>query len=82
MRACATRAASKWEEMGILLDVQDLDEIRERYRGIMPRMFKVLELWKMREQSPTVGKLLRWFQEVGVSRYAIKSKYEELFSRK
>ena len=83
MRACAALVGMKWEEMCIfLLSLKDLDEIRERYRSDLTRMFRVLEVWKMREKSPTVSNLLGWFAEAGVSRRAIQHRYEEMFSRK
>ena len=82
IRVCAAVRGSKWEEVGIfLVSVEDLDEIRKAYGGNAIRMFRVLEAWKMRV-SPTVGELLRWFEEVGVNRVHIKKKYEQLFSRK
>ena len=38
-------------------------------------MFKILEAWTL-AKSPTVGQLLRLFEEVGVDRSNIEEKYE------
>ena len=78
MRACAAVRGSKWEDIGIfLIDLGDLEEIRKSYGGDGVRMIKVLEAWKL-EKYPTVGQLLACFEEVGVDRHTIQTKYEEL----
>ena len=85
MRTCAATKASKWEDIGVLLGISsdDLDEIRDSTRSKVSRMFKVLESWsKKAEHAPTVGKLLARFKQVGVSRRAINTKFEELYGRK
>ncbi|XP_065838537.1 death-associated protein kinase dapk-1-like isoform X2 [Oscarella lobularis] len=85
MRTCAATKASKWEDIGVLLGISsdDIDEIRDSTRSKVSRMFKVLESWsKKAENAPTVGKLLARFKQVGVSRRAINTKFEELYGRK
>ena len=80
VKTCAVVAPTKWEEIGYLLtDLNTVEEIRERTNGNVPRMIKVLETWKLRAKTPTVRKLLKWFEEVGVAREAIKKKYLELY---
>ena len=79
LRACAAVKASKWEEITVFLGIDDLDEIREFSSSNVTRMFKVLKSWSERAKSPTVGKLLKWFEEVGVNRRLIIMKFEELY---
>ena len=82
MRTCAAFKGSKWEDIGIyLISLEDLDDIRKSYGGNGVHMFKVLESWNTAE-SPNVGELLKWFEEVGVNRNHIKRKYEELYASK
>ena len=81
MRTCAVLKGSKWEEIGVVLgiDLEDLEEIGNSTRSNVTRMFKVLKSWSERAKSPTVGKLLKWFEEVGVNRTLIKTKFNELY---
>ena len=81
MRACAAVKGSRWEDVGVLLGISldDLQEIGDSTRGFVSRMFKVLKSWSEKADSPTVGKLLKWFEEVGVNRRHIKMKFKELF---
>ena len=81
MRACAAVKGSKWEDIGVFLGINsdDLEEIRDSTRSVVSRMFKVLKSWSEQAKSPTVGKLLRWFEEVGVNRRLIKTKFNELY---
>ena len=80
IRACAAVKGSKWEEVGVyLLSVDDLDEICKSYGGNNVRMVRVLESWNT-AKSPTVGQLLKWFEQVGVNRSYIERKYDELLS--
>ena len=83
LTACAAVDGSKWEAVSIFLgtSLNDRHDIGEFTRDNFVRMFKVLELWTKQSASPTVGGLLRWFQQVGIARSAIKSKYEELHER-
>ena len=79
LKACAASAGSKWESIGNFL-IDDVDEIRESTRDNKARLLKVLKAWKNASTSlPTVGKLLKWFHEVGIAERVIKEKYIELF---
>ena len=74
MRSC------QWEDIGVfLIDSDDLEVIHDSTRSVVSRMMKVLKSWREREKSPTVGKLLKWFEEVGVNRELIKTKFGELY---
>ncbi|XP_065830506.1 death-associated protein kinase 1-like isoform X2 [Oscarella lobularis] len=82
LTACAAVDGSKWEAVSIFLgtSLNDRHDIGEFTRDNFVRMFKVLELWTKQSASPTVGGLLRWFQQVGIARSAIKSKRAARFS--
>ena len=80
LRACAAVKASN--HMGRdqrFPGIDNLDEIRDYSRSNAARMFKVLKSWSKRAKSPTVGKLLKWFEEVGINRRLIIMKFEELY---
>ena len=80
IRACAALKGSKWEEVGVfLISMDHLDEIRKLYGGNTVRMVSVLESWST-AKSPTVGQLLKWFEQVGVNRSHIERKYDELLA--
>ena len=81
VRTCAIVTGSKWHDIGVLLGISlaDLDEVGDSTSGAVSRMFKVLDLWRKVEGSPTVGKLLLWFDQVGVNRRAIERKFDELY---
>ena len=81
MRSCAAVKGSKWEEIGVLLGISldNLKEIGDSTSSVVIRMFKVLKSWTERAKSPTVGKLLKLFEEVGVNRRLIKMKFDELY---
>ena len=80
VKACAIVTGSKWEDIGMLLGISDsnLDDIRGSTSSSLARMIKVLDLWRKREGSPTVRKLLGWFEQVDVNRRAIERKFDEL----
>ena len=80
MRAFAAVSPSKWEELGIFLDIAltNLDEFRECTGSNFVRMFRVLESWKKASKSPTVRQLLSKFELIGVCREAIRRKFEEM----
>ena len=80
MKACAAVAGSKWEDVGIYLDVGSAScaEIRGSTSSYFTRTFKVLEFWKKAAKSPTVRQLLSTFRLVGVSRKAIERKFEKI----
>ena len=80
MRTCAAVKGSKWEDIGVfLIDSDDLEVIHDSTRSVVSRMMKVLKSWREWKKSPTVGKLLKWFEEVGVNRELIKTKFGELY---
>ena len=80
MRTCANVKGSKWEEIGAyLIELEEIEEIRELTRSNVLRMMKVLESWKLKTERPTVGKVLNWFEQVGVNRQVIVMKYLELY---
>ncbi|XP_065845194.1 putative ankyrin repeat protein RF_0381 isoform X2 [Oscarella lobularis] len=81
VKACAIVTGSKWEDIGMLLGISDSDLDDVRGSTTLARMIKVLDLWRKREESPTVGKLLRWFEQVDVNRRAIERKFDELYGR-
>ncbi|XP_065838981.1 death-associated protein kinase 1-like isoform X2 [Oscarella lobularis] len=83
MRACAAVKGSKWEDISVFLGISldTLQEIRDSTPSVVLRMFKVLKSWSEKANSPTVGKLLKWFEEVGVNRRLIKMKFEEHYGR-
>ena len=82
IKACALVKGSLWENLGVSsIDKNDLQYIREHIRHDYARMVEVLKLWNDAE-SLTVGQLLGWFEEFGVNRSVIKSKYESLCGRK
>ena len=64
-----------------LISPDEIEYIRDFAPTNSARMFKVLESWSKGAKSPTVGRLLRWFEQVDVSQRAIKIKYEELYGR-
>ena len=82
MRACAAVDGSKWEAIAINLGIE-LNDRKNIDAFTRPdyfcRMFKVLELWKKKAISPTVGQLLHQFNEIGISRKAIKDKFEQSY---
>ena len=81
MRTYAAIAASKWEEIGVLLGIAsgEFEAIRNFTSCNTLRMYKVLEAWKNQAESPSVGTLLARFKEVGISRRAINVKFAELY---
>ena len=82
IKACALAKGSLWQNLGVsLIKEDDLHYIREKFDHNYARMVEVLKLWNKAE-SPIVGQLLGWFEEFGVNRIAIKSKYESLCGRK
>ena len=79
--ACSRVRGSLWEEIGACItDLNAIKQIREDTRSNTLRMKMVLDSWKTATQ-PTVGELLRWFEEVGVNRRVIKMKYEDLYGK-
>ncbi|XP_065838567.1 death-associated protein kinase 1-like [Oscarella lobularis] len=78
IKACALAKGSLWQNLGVsLIKEDDLHYIREKFDHNYARMVEVLKLWNKAE-SPIVGQLLGWFEEFGVNRISIKSKYESL----
>ena len=80
MKACAAVNPSKWEDLGIILDIAltNVDEFRESTGSNFARMFRVLESWKKASKSPTVRQLLSKFELIGVNREAIREKFKEM----
>ena len=84
MRTCAFIDASKWEDIAVLLGISsgEVEAVRNSTPRDVPRMLKILEAWKNQaESSPTVGKLLAWFKQVGISGRAIRRKFDELYGQ-
>ena len=80
MKTCACVQGSKWEAIGsLLIDLDALEEIREITRDNTLRMMKVLKGWQLKTERATVGRLLKWFEQVGINERAIKMKYSELY---
>ena len=78
MKTCAAFKGSKWEDLGcLLLSLEEVEDIRKPYGGNSVHMRKVLEAWNAAEPR-TVGQLIAAFEAVGVNRFHIKKKYEEL----
>ncbi|XP_065845813.1 uncharacterized protein [Oscarella lobularis] len=77
--ACSRVRGSLWEEIGAcVIDLDAIKQIRDDTRSHPLRMKMVFDSWKT-AKSPTVGELLHWFEEVGVNRTVIKTKYKDLY---
>ena len=83
IKACADVNPSKWEDLGIFLDIPltNLDEFRESTGSNFARMFRVLESWKKASKSPTVGQLLSKLELIRVNREAIREKFKKYLSK-
>ncbi|XP_065838541.1 death-associated protein kinase 1-like isoform X3 [Oscarella lobularis] len=83
LRACAAVDGADWERMSFALGISR-DEHYDIKRSAGPveiLRLRVLELWVKKAKSRTVGLLLRLLLRAGISRYAIKTKYNALFGR-
>ena len=85
LRACAAVDGADWERMSFALGISadDRSNITEKKKSGCPveiLRLSVLELWKKKAKSRTVGFLLRLLDKrAGIGRHAIETEYNDLF---
>ena len=82
LRACAAVDGADWERMSFALGISSDDRSNIKKSGSPVEILRlsVLELWKKKAKSQTVGLLLRLLDKrAGIGRHAIETEYNDLF---
>eukprot|EP00118_Oscarella_pearsei_P006630 m.30270 g.30270 ORF g.30270 m.30270 type:complete len:124 (+) comp31328_c0_seq1:272-643(+) len=79
--ACSIAGEAKWESLAAcLVDLTEIAQIKEQISANRVRLQFAIDSWKTKGPQQTVGELMKWFEETGVSRRTVKKQYSKMFA--